>query len=390
MVSVTNSNLSRTSENATGIQRERDMNDVQDNKSPGDLGSLGRSLPGQVVLVLQGGGALGSYQAGVYQALHEAGIEPDWIIGTSIGAINASLIAGNEPRARLSRLQEFWKRMEQSPAWNFGSVFPGFNEKLSYWSTITHGVAGFFRPNPLAHAGDAYVLGPERAGYYTTTPLQKTLEELVDFDLVNRCKPRRSDHREARDGVRRAAAGLSGRAHRGRALLGRRHLIEHADGGRVRRQSAQGLADLLRPPVESGGLGADHDGGGVQPAQGCAVFQPDRQPDRAAATDPPAASRHQPACHAPARGRAQQRCGARIGKLWVSDPDACGTPARAAARSRNPHQGHRLQPGWNQATLGRRLYAYEIGTGAFTLGRRIRSALRHRVSRAYGVDAAGG
>src|SRR5216684_792765 len=76
MVSVTNSNLSRTSENATGIQRERDMNDVQDNKSPGGLGSLGRSLPGQVVLVLQGGGALGSYQAGVYQALHEAGTEP--------------------------------------------------------------------------------------------------------------------------------------------------------------------------------------------------------------------------------------------------------------------------------------------------------------------------
>jgi NTE family protein len=67
---------------------------------------------------------------------------------------------------------------------------PGFNEKLSYWSTITHGIAGFFRPNPLAHAGDAYVLGPERAGYYSTTPLQKTLEELVDFNLVNRCTPR--------------------------------------------------------------------------------------------------------------------------------------------------------------------------------------------------------
>src|SRR5712671_7809087 len=85
------------------------------------------SAAGQIVLVFQGGGALGSYQAGVYQALHEAGIEPDWIIGTSIGAINASLIAGNEPQARLSRLQEFWKRMEQNPAWNFGSVFPGLN-----------------------------------------------------------------------------------------------------------------------------------------------------------------------------------------------------------------------------------------------------------------------
>jgi NTE family protein len=156
----------------------------------GGRGTKAYDLPGQVVLVLQGGGALGSYQAGVYQALHEAGIEPDWIIGTSIGAINASLIAGNEPGQRLARLQEFWKRMEQNPVWNFRSAFPNFNEKLTYWSTITHGIPGFFRPNPLAHAGDAYVLGPERAGYYTTAPLQQTLEELVDFDLVNRCRPR--------------------------------------------------------------------------------------------------------------------------------------------------------------------------------------------------------
>ena len=66
-------------------------------------------LPGQVVLVFQGGGALGAYQGGVYQALHEAGIEPDWIIGTSIGAINAGLIAGNEPQCRLERLHEFWR-----------------------------------------------------------------------------------------------------------------------------------------------------------------------------------------------------------------------------------------------------------------------------------------
>src|SRR5215470_16752521 len=146
--------------------------------------------PGQIVLVFQGGGALGAYQAGVYQALHEAGIEPDWIIGTSIGAINASLIAGNEPENRLARLREFWKRMEQKTIFNFRDVFPGFNEKLSYWATITHGIAGFFRPNPLAHAGDAYVLGPERAGYYTTAPLQETLEELVDFNLLNRCTPR--------------------------------------------------------------------------------------------------------------------------------------------------------------------------------------------------------
>lgn len=161
------------------------MNIVQ-----GNTQSIRKDLPGQVVLVLQGGGALGSYQAGVYQALHEAGIEPDWIIGTSIGAINASLIAGNAPGDRLARLREFWKRMEQVPAWNFRTAFPDFNEKLAYWSTITSGIPGFFRPNALAHAGDTYPLGADHAGYYSTAPLEKTLLELVDFSLVNRCTPR--------------------------------------------------------------------------------------------------------------------------------------------------------------------------------------------------------
>jgi NTE family protein len=155
------------------------MNDARGKRSPHNLKSLGRTLPGQIVLVLQGGGALGAYQAGVYQALHEAGIEPDWIIGTSIGAINASLIAGNAPQNRLSRLREFWKRMEQNPVWSFRDIFPGFNEKLSYWSTVTNGIPGFFRPNPLAHAGDSYPLGADRAGYYSTAPLEQTLGELI-------------------------------------------------------------------------------------------------------------------------------------------------------------------------------------------------------------------
>ena len=163
---------------------------MQDRTSPRNIEPLAKDLPGQVVLVLQGGGALGSYQAGVYQALHEAGIEPDWIIGTSIGAINASLIAGNELVDRLPKLQAFWKRMEQNPVWNVRTAFPDFNEKLSYWATITHGIPGFFRPNPLAHAGDAYPLGAERAGYYSTAPLEKSLSEFIDVDLLNRCKPR--------------------------------------------------------------------------------------------------------------------------------------------------------------------------------------------------------
>jgi NTE family protein len=166
------------------------MNGARDDQSSHSIGSLGKSLPGQVVLVLQGGGALGAYQAGVYQALHKAGIEPDWIIGTSIGAINASLIVGNAPENRLSRLREFWKRMEQRPIWRFPVAFPGFNEKLSYWSTVSNGIPGFFKPNSLAHAGADYPLGAEKAGYYLTEPLERTLRELVDFDLVNRCAPR--------------------------------------------------------------------------------------------------------------------------------------------------------------------------------------------------------
>jgi NTE family protein len=163
---------------------------MQDKSSSRNVKSLARDIPGQVVLVLQGGGALGSYQAGVYQALHEAGIEPDWIIGTSIGAINASLITGNPVEDRLPRLREFWKRMEQDPVWNLRTAFPDFNERLSYWATVTHGVPGFFRPNGLAHAGDSFRLGAEHAGYYSTAPLEKTLSELIKLDLLNSCAPR--------------------------------------------------------------------------------------------------------------------------------------------------------------------------------------------------------
>ncbi|MGY3452031.1 patatin-like phospholipase family protein [Bradyrhizobium sp. USDA 4353] len=155
-----------------------------------DAAKASDDKPGQIVLVLQGGGALGSYQAGAYQALHEAGIEPDWIIGTSIGAINASLIAGNTADQRLPRLRQFWKRMEQNPVWNLRIAFPGFNERLAYWSTITNGIPGFFRPNPFAHAGYSYPLGPDNAGFYSTTPLEETLNALVDFDLLNRGAPR--------------------------------------------------------------------------------------------------------------------------------------------------------------------------------------------------------
>jgi len=143
----------------------------------------------QTVLVFQGGGALGAYQAGVYQALHESEIEPDWIIGTSIGAINASLIAGNEPEHRLERLQEFWRRMRRKELWNRSS-WPGAADTANYWTTVLGGIPGFFEPNPLAFFGSHVRLGAEAAGFYSTAPLEKTLSELVDFSLIARCKPR--------------------------------------------------------------------------------------------------------------------------------------------------------------------------------------------------------
>jgi NTE family protein len=143
----------------------------------------------QVVLVFQGGGALGAYQAGVYQALHESHIEPDWIIGTSIGAINACLIAGNEPENRLDRLEEFWRRMRRKELWGL-PTWPGLSDTTAYLSTLLGGIPGFFEPNPFAFLGAHYPLGRDKAGFYSTAPLEKTLTELVDFALLKRCMPR--------------------------------------------------------------------------------------------------------------------------------------------------------------------------------------------------------
>ena len=145
---------------------------------------------GQCVLVLQGGGALGAYQGGVYQALHEAGVEPDWIVGTSIGAINASIIAGNRPEDRLDRLREFWRRVERPNFWGLFPAWTGIPDALASWRTFTGGIPGFFEVNPQAFLGAHVPLGADHAGFYSTEPLRKTLEELVDFSLINRKHPR--------------------------------------------------------------------------------------------------------------------------------------------------------------------------------------------------------
>ena len=145
---------------------------------------------GQIVLVLQGGGALGAYQVGVYQALHEARIEPDWVIGTSIGAINASLIAGNAPEEQMARLQEFWSRMQHNPWMEFLRAWPFMGPVACNLMTISHGIPGFFRPNLPAFFGPHVPLRTDRAAYYDTAPLARTLAELVDFGRINKRETR--------------------------------------------------------------------------------------------------------------------------------------------------------------------------------------------------------
>ena len=146
------------------------------------------------VLVLQGGGALGSYQAGAYQALCHFDFEPDWVAGISIGAINAAIIAGNAPEKRVPRLKEFWDLVSSPVPWN--PISKGdrgrslFNE-TSAALIAAFGVPGFFQPRfppaPLWPQGS-----PQSLSYYDTAPLRKTLEHLVDFDRINDLKTRLS------------------------------------------------------------------------------------------------------------------------------------------------------------------------------------------------------
>ena len=143
-------------------------------------------LPGQVVLVLQGGGALGAYQLGVYEALHAAGIEPDWVIGTSIGAINAAIIAGNGRAERLDRLRQFWRDLEQpwSSAGLWGEL--GWAHVMPNAAILFGGIPGFFTPSPTAWRGVNAAVGVDRAAYYSTDPLRETLHPLVDFGHIGR------------------------------------------------------------------------------------------------------------------------------------------------------------------------------------------------------------
>ena len=147
-----------------------------------------------IAMLLQGGGALGAYQAGVYQALYEAELEPDWVAGISIGAINAAIIAGNFPQDRVRKLREFWEGITSD---DLQYVPPSFeklltrdenqHQALNLMSTMRayiSGISGFFKPRPLnpwmAPKGTL-----EATSFYTTSELKTTLEKVIDFDLLN-------------------------------------------------------------------------------------------------------------------------------------------------------------------------------------------------------------
>ncbi len=155
-----------------------------------------------VALVLQGGGALGSYQAGVYEGLAEAGVHPDWVAGISIGAVNSALIAGNEPEKRVEKLREFWEKVSESPLGPFGVPY---NPSVKHINEFVHralnqframgvaawGAPGFFRPrvpSPLVWP----LPQPSKLSHYDIAPLQETLEKLVDFDRINSGRSRLS------------------------------------------------------------------------------------------------------------------------------------------------------------------------------------------------------
>ena len=155
----------------------------------GAMGDSASAIPSSArrVLVLQGGGALGAYQAGVYEALSESGFCPDWLAGVSIGAINAAIIAGNAREERLEALKTFWEQVSASLPFQL----PVGNEQLRAFISgssaawvAAFGVNGFFRPRfppPMLLPSGA----DGATSFYDTAPLRATLEQLVDFDRIN-------------------------------------------------------------------------------------------------------------------------------------------------------------------------------------------------------------
>jgi NTE family protein len=148
----------------------------------------------QTAFVFQGGGALGAYQSGAYQALSEAGCEPDWLAGISIGAVNAAIIAGNEPEMRLERLRQFWEQITSSfnfPAFKLGDNIRQIYNSTSAAASMLSGQPGFYNPRMVPAFMQPHG-APGALSIYDTSPLRETLEKLVDFDRINAVKTRLS------------------------------------------------------------------------------------------------------------------------------------------------------------------------------------------------------
>ncbi len=250
----------------------------------------------KVGLVLQGGGALGSYQAGVYEALATSEYLPDWVAGISIGAINAAIIAGNapeQPRRTPARFLGGDHDPDQPVAGGARRAAGG----LAAGGERAH--VGAVRPARILRAARAAGLvfaRPAPVSYYDTAALKGTLERLVDFDRINDAREMRlsvgavnvrtghfayfdsaEDHHpsRARDGERRAAAGISAGRDRRRAVLGRRAVLQHAAAIHGRLYSAPQPPDLSGRRVPGARPPADQSRRGQRAREGHSLLQPD-------------------------------------------------------------------------------------------------------------------
>jgi NTE family protein len=335
--------------------RDTDLNAATD----ADKTAKGKfDYTGQVVLVLQGGGALGAYQVGVYQALHEAGVEPDWVIGTSIGAINGAIIAGNEPAKRMEQLTRFWDMVRSGRYTDLAALWPVFTGALSNLGTYTQGIDGFFAPNPQAAWGVHTQLGVENASFYSTAPLRETLTELVDFKYINAKHTRLTlgavnvrsgdmhyfDSRESKIKVEHAmASGALPPAFPAVRIGGSSYWdggvysntpIEAVLDDKPRRNSLIFSANLWHPQ------GAEPETIWQVLARHKDIQYASRAKSHIMRQQQIPAPHHSRSVPAHPRSAAQRSGSTQSGGLRLRDGDARGAAARAPRRGRRSHQGH--------------------------------------------------
>ena len=315
----------------------------------------------QVVLVFQGGGALGAYQAGVYRLCTKPASSR---IGSSAHPLVPSTRASLPAMSLEDRLDQAGGVLAPDDAQRIVAVCGlagNFPTRPSYWSTLLGGIPGFFEPNPLGIVGAHYPIRKGHSRVLSTAPLEKTLAELVDFALVKRCTPRltvgaaqvrtsemrcfdsrKRDHRATRDGIWRAAAGVSGRSHRGRALLGRRHSFQYTNRDdfedNPRRNSLIFAVHMWNPM----GAGTRNDLGGLHrqkdiqySSRVASHIARQRQVHRAAP------------CRLASWSNSYRRANARtgrqgFGRIWLPDADARRATSGASARQRKSHQRYRF------------------------------------------------